>query len=65
MPKNKKTKFIKPGRRVMDMAWLRQGNIIYTGEAMMLACLLHVKGDKARPTQDVKQIAEMLDDPNL
>ena len=61
----KKSKFIRPGRRVMDVAWLRQGNIIYTGEAMMLACLLHVKGDKSRPKQAVQQIAEMLDDPNL
>ena len=46
----------------MDRAWLRDGKTIHTGEALMLACLLHTKYKRTRETE--KEIAALLDDPN-
>jgi hypothetical protein len=57
------SKMIKPDRRVMDLAWLRHGETIYTGEALVLALLFHTKG-AGRGTDDHKYLSRMLDDPN-
>jgi hypothetical protein len=56
-------KYIEPGRRFMDVAWLRDGDSIYTGEAMMLAVLLHTRG-KGRTQEHERELARLLDDPN-
>lgn len=49
----------------MDRAWLRDGDSIHTGEALVLACLLHAKGKTRRGKDEVTQVAKMLDDVNL
>lgn len=59
------SKTLPTGNRIMDLGWFRQGNIVYTDEALVLACLLHVRGATDRPQQHVDQIARMLDDPNV
>lgn len=48
----------------MDTGFLRDKNEIeYTGEALVLACLLHATG--RRTEQSEKELARLLDDPNL
>lgn len=54
-----------PGRRVMDRAYLFDGHVEYTGEALVLALLLHTTGTAKRTPQEMKQVQQMLDDPNL
>ena len=49
-------KFIQPGSRIMDNAWLRDGTTIHTGESLLLACLLHTKGKKSKDLEDVQRI---------
>ena len=59
------SKILPIGNRVMDKAYLRDGDVIHRGEALLLALLVHTKGNKKRKAEDVKQIAAMLDDPNI
>lgn len=59
-----KDKWVPLGRRVMDVAYLRDGNITHTGEALALAMLLHAKGSSQRSKNDLEQVSRMLDDPN-
>lgn len=51
--------------RILHRAYLRDGDITYTGEALALAMLLHAKGKTDRGAKEVEQIGKMLDDPNL
>lgn len=48
----------------MDRAWLRDRETIHTGEALLLACLLHAKG-KSRNSDDFKEVQKIMHDPNL
>ena len=51
--------------RVLHRAYMRgEDGIVYTGEALALALLLHAKG-KERTRKEVEQIGQMLDDPNI
>jgi hypothetical protein len=59
------TQYIKPNKRVMDLAYLRDGNVVHTGEALLLALLIAAKGKTKRGAEEVKQVAKMLDDPNI
>ncbi len=43
----------------MDRAWMRDGKNIHTGEALVLACLLHVK--KVRSVEQEEELKEVLD----
>lgn len=61
----KNGKWVPVGNRVMDRAWLRDGSQIHTGEALVLACLLHAKGKTKRGQDEVAKVAEMLNDPNV
>lgn len=61
----RKKKYVEPGYRIMDNAFLRDGEAIYTDEALLLAVILHAKGKTQRGEEEVKQVAKMLDDPNL
>lgn len=63
--RKKQEKFVEPGRRIMDLAYLRDGNSFHTGEALVLACLLHAKGKTFRGEQELKQVGKMLNDPNI
>lgn len=61
----RKKRYIEPGYRIMDNAFMRDGSTEYTGEALLLAVILHAKGKTKRGEEEVKQVAKMLDDPNL
>lgn len=56
--------YIEPGSRIMDRAYLYDGHIVHTGEALALAMLLHAKGSEQRTKQDIEQVGKMLNDPN-
>lgn len=56
-------KWVEPGKRMMDIAYLRDGDVIHRGEALVLALLIHAKGK--RNPNEVNQVAKMLDDPNV
>ena len=51
-------KYIEPGNRIMDKAWMRDSNgIVYTGEALNLAMLLHLrKGRTAKQEEELKEV---------
>lgn len=57
-------KFIEPGGRVMDIAWMRDTNgIVYTGEALNLAMLMHLrKGRTAKQEEELKTVLGVFDD---
>ena len=48
----------------MDIAWLRDGDILVTGEALLLAVLMHAKG-KSRRSPDMKDVQRIMKDHNL
>lgn len=50
--------------RVINRAWLRNGDSIVTGEPLILACLLHSTG-AGRDSQDMTQVQKMMNDINL
>ena len=60
-----KEKWVPLGRRVMDVAYLRDGDVTHTGEALALAMLLHAKGNAKRNKNDLEQVGRMLNDPNI
>ena len=53
------------GNRLMDKAYLRDGDVVHTGEALLLALLVHAKGKTRRSQNELEQVSKMLDDPNL
>ena len=62
MEKNKGSKV---GNRIMDRAWLRDADgVVHTGEALLLACLLHAKG-KGRNTNGMTEVQRIMRDRNL
>ena len=46
-------------------AFLRSGDTEYTGEALYVALLFHAAGTGGRSPKNEREIAAMLDDPNL
>jgi len=58
-------KWVPVGNRLMDRAYLRDGNLIHTGEALLVALLLHTKGKTQRGQNELEQVSKMLNDPNL
>lgn len=59
-------KWISPGTRVMDRAYMydKSGNR-HTGEALMLALLLHAKGKTKRAENELLEVSKIMRDPNL
>ena len=51
--------------RVLHRAYMRDGEIMHTGEALALAMLLHAKGKTKRGKDELDQVSKMLNDPNL
>lgn len=51
-------------KRVQHRAYMRDGDLVHTGEALTLALLLHAKG-KGRNKRDIDEVSRLLDDPNL
>jgi predicted RecA/RadA family phage recombinase len=58
-------KYIEPGKRLMDLAYIRDGSLVHTGEALVLALLIATRGKTQRGADEVKHLAAMLDDPNI
>ena len=52
------------GWRLIQTAYVRDGELIYTGEAMSLACLLHTKG-RGRNSTDMVDVQKIMQDINL
>jgi len=57
-------KYIEPGKRLMDLAYIRDGKLVHTDEALVLALLVSTRGKTNRGQDEVKHLAKMLDDPN-
>lgn len=53
------------GRRVLDVAYLRDGDITHTGEALALAMLIHTSGTSNRSWDEIQHVAKMMNDPNV
>ncbi len=49
---------------VLHRAYIRDGKVENTGEALLLACLLHAKG-KGRNTDDMQDVRRIMKDKNL
>lgn len=58
-------KYLPVGNRIMDNAFLRDGELEHTGEALLLALILHTKGKTKRSKQELEEIGKLFDDPNL
>ena len=58
------SKFIDPFYRVMDRAYIRDGDIVQTGEAVVLACLMQATG-KSRKSTDMTDVQRIMRDKNL
>lgn len=48
----------------MYRAYLRDGHTEHSGEALLLACLLHAKG-KSRKSADMIEVQRLMRDRNL
>jgi hypothetical protein len=56
-------KYIEPGRRVMDRGYFRDGENVHYGEALVLACLLHIKkGRTSKREEELKDVLGIFDD---
>lgn len=49
--------------RLLYRAYIRDGKQTHTGEALILACLLHAKG-RGRRTSDMKDVQRIMKDRN-
>lgn len=60
------SKYIQPGHRIMDKAYMydKSGNV-HTGEALLLALLLHAKGKTNRGQEEMLQVGKLMKDRNL
>lgn len=61
---NKKIKVKRDTRQFINQAWIRNGDSAVTGEALILACLLHTTG-AGRNTDDLKTVQALMNDVNL
>lgn len=59
-----KVKVKRDTRQFINQAWIRNGEGVVTGEALILACLLHSTG-KDRAGNDYKVVQELMNDVNL
>lgn len=58
------TTFIPTGNRVMDRAYIRDGDLVHVDEALLLAVLLHTKGKSRKNQTDMDHVARLMKDPN-
>lgn len=49
--------------RLIYRAYIRDGATLHSGEALLLACLLHAKG-KDRSSEDMKDVQRIMKDAN-
>jgi hypothetical protein len=50
--------------RVMDVAYIWDRHVLHTDESVILACLLHTKG-QGRSSSDMKDVQRIMKDKNL
>jgi hypothetical protein len=50
--------------RLVYRAYIRDGRTTHTGEAVLLACLLHAKGSN-RKSDDMKDVQRIMKDRNV
>lgn len=50
--------------RLMERAYIRDGDNSHTGEALLLACLLHTKG-AGRESKEMRDLRMIMRDQNL
>lgn len=56
---------IKPDtRQFVNQAWVRNGDSVVTGEALILVCLMHTHG-KSRASDDMTTVQALMNDANL
>lgn len=61
----KNVKVKRDTRQFINQAWIRNGSgSVITGEALILACLLHSTG-AGRNSEDMKTVQSLMDDINL
>lgn len=48
---------------IMHRAYIRDGKIVHTGDAVTLACLVHAKGN-SRKGEDMSQVQKIMRDRN-
>jgi hypothetical protein len=58
-------KWVPMGNRIMDRAYLRDGDLVHTGEALLVALLFHTKGKTKRGQSELEDISKIMNDPNL
>lgn len=51
-------------RQFVNQAWIRNGDSVVTGEALILATLMHTHG-AGRDTDDLKTVQALMNDINL
>lgn len=51
-------------RQFLNQAWARNGRYIVTGEALILATLLHTHG-AGRESEDMLDVLRLMNDPNI
>jgi hypothetical protein len=51
-------------RQFINQAWIRNGDLAVTGEALILACLLHTHGG-SRHGKDLEDVQRIMNDINL
>jgi hypothetical protein len=61
---NKKIKVKRDTRQFINQAWIRNGDGVLTGEALILATLLHTHG-AGRNSDDFKTVQSLMNDVNL
>lgn len=59
-----KTKIKRDTRQFVNVAWMRNGTLEVTGEALILACLLKSKG-AGRDSKDMRDVQRIMKDHNL
>ena len=62
--KREESAFNEEFERFMYRAFLRDGDNIHTGEALLLACLLHTKGG-SREGKDMSVLRTIMHDKNM
>lgn len=50
--------------RLMHRAYLRDGDVMHSGESLLLACMLHAKGG-GRDSEDMNDVLKIMKDKNV
>lgn len=62
---NNRVKVKRDTRQLINQAWIRNGDSVVTGEALILVCLLHSAGGAGRNSKDMEIVQQLMNDINL